>query len=85
MTHLEQLKEKYNEMWNKGKFNWNEGIFAKINPERIWNVFIEPQLTEATTTAKRETLRDVIQKLKDEKDGYLIDDIITHLESELSI
>lgn len=85
-VQIEQLREKYNEMWNKGKFEWNyhDGETPGTKPfslERIWNVFIEPQLTEAITTAKREVIQEVQQKLREIKllDYYCKCDDVGHV------
>jgi len=55
----EEIKRKFDEMWNAGQFHWNENKKSEINPQRIWNVFIEPMLTQNTA----DTLARVREKL----------------------
>ena len=82
MTIIEQLKE---ELENEQGITLGEAIL--------------PYVREAISTAKREALLEVVEKIESIKDKlleraetahgegcieYTIDDIITHLESELT-
>ena len=53
-TKIEEKKRQFNLMWNQSKFNWGELEGKEINPERIWNVFIEPTLTDISEEARKE-------------------------------
>ena len=55
-TEWKKEKEEFNKMWNEGKFHWNENQKTEINPQRIWNVFIQPMLTSHTTYWKERVL-----------------------------
>ena len=40
-----EKRVEYNRMWDEGKFNWNRDPKGKINPARIFEVFIAPIIT----------------------------------------
>lgn len=42
----EELKLKFNDMWDKGDFSWNGDRKQPINPDRMWNVYIRPVLRQ---------------------------------------
>ena len=56
-------KEKYDEMWNTGAFNWNENRYGDLNPQRIWNVFIQPAI-ETAIKEERERIAGEVEELK---------------------
>lgn len=58
MTFIqEKVEEKayieFKQLWDDGKFNWNENLKGEISPWRMWNVFIKPKITEALEEGKR--------------------------------
>lgn len=60
MTSLEeQAKQRYESMWNEGKFEWNHhdgDILGQkpVNPARIWNTFVLPLMMEMQRLAQKE-------------------------------
>jgi hypothetical protein len=85
-SEIEEMKKKYNEMWEKGEFEWNHHEGDKlgkkpISPERIWNVFVEPTLdsiadriaTKAYERGKAEGEKigeDRMRRAKEQTDEY---------------
>ena len=58
-TEWEKEKEEFNKMWNEGKFHWNENQNTEINPQRIWNVFIQPVLSSRDTYWKERVRKEI--------------------------
>lgn len=73
---IESAKKKYEEMWNRGEFEWNHH-FAEptgkkpINPLRIWQTFIEPLLQSQANeyeTQKKEMVGEIKDAFKDQSE-----------------
>ena len=64
-TEWKKEKEEFNKMWNEGKFHWNENQKTEINPQRIWNVFIQPMLSSRDTHLKERVRKEVEGMKKD--------------------
>ncbi len=82
-TEWEKEKEEFNKMWNEGKFHWNENKNTEINPQRIWNVFIQPILSSRDTYWKereKEVIKSIIRVAKDSAE---VDRIASHRLGEL--
>lgn len=65
---VEEIKRRYNQMWDNGEFEWNhhEGdVLGKkpISPERIWNVSILPLLHSHTTALKAKVEEELEGKI----------------------